>query len=108
MNFRSSVVASAGAALLFGWLLATPAFAQCSTDNAIFEDEFEFLDATWGDPDDSFFVEDGSLVIKGWAAHVNFATKNDAAVVNNWANGRKQEHPAREKDRRNHAANIKE
>ncbi len=81
MNFRSSVVASAGVALLFGWLLATPAFAQCSTDNAIFEDEFEFLDATWGDPDDSFFVEDGSLEIKGWAAHVNFATKNDAADV---------------------------
>ncbi len=81
MNFRSSVAAGAGAALLFGWLLATPAFAQCDADNAIFSDDFEFLDGTWGDPDDNFYVEDGALVIKQWAGHVNFATKNDGADV---------------------------
>jgi hypothetical protein len=81
MRFRSSVVASAGAALLFGWLLATPALAQCSAEDAIFEDDFEFLDATWGDADDNFYVEDGSLIVKQWAGHVNFATKNDGADV---------------------------
>jgi hypothetical protein len=81
MKFRSSVVAGAGAALLFGWLLTTPALAQCSADNAIFQDDFEFLDGTWGDADDNFYVEDGALVIKQWAGHVNFSTKNDAADV---------------------------
>jgi len=79
MKFRSSVVAGAGVALLFGWLLATPALAQCDKDNAIFEDDFSFMDGTWGDADDAFFVEDGALTIKGWAGHVNFATKNDGA-----------------------------
>ena len=79
MKFRSSVVASAGVALLFGWLLATPAFAECDADNAIFADDFQFLDGTWGDADDNYFVEDGYLVIKGWRAQVNFATKSDAA-----------------------------
>src|SRR5581483_910880 len=81
MSFRSSLVAGAGAALLFGWLLATPAFAACDPDNAIFSDDFEFLDGTWGDPDDNFYVEEGALVIKQWAGHVNFATKNDGADV---------------------------
>jgi hypothetical protein len=79
MKFRSSVVASAGVALLFGWLLATPAFAECDADNAIFADDFQFLDGTWGDADDNYFVEDGYLVIKAWRAQVNFATKSDAA-----------------------------
>jgi hypothetical protein len=79
MKFRSSVVASAGVALLFGWLLATPAFAQCDADNAIFADDFEFLDGTWGDADDNFYVEDGALVVKTWTGHVNFATKTDTA-----------------------------
>jgi hypothetical protein len=81
MNFRSSVVASAGVALLFGWLLATPVFAQCNAENAIFDDDFEFLDGTWGDADDNLYVEDGALVIKTWTGRVNFATKNDGADV---------------------------
>jgi hypothetical protein len=81
MRFRSSVVASAGAALLFGWLLATPALAECNPDGAIYEDDFEFLDGTWGDADDNIFVEDGSLVVKQWGGRVNFATKNDGANV---------------------------
>ncbi len=81
MRFRSSLVASAGAALLFGWLLATPAFAECNPDNAVFDDDFEFLDGTWGDADDNFYVEDGALVVKTWAAHVNFSTKNEGANV---------------------------
>jgi hypothetical protein len=81
MKFRSSVVAGAGVALLFGWLLATPAFAQCDADNAIYADDFEFLDGTWGDADDTFFVEDGALTAKGWTGHVNFSTKNEGADV---------------------------
>jgi len=81
MTFRSSVVACAGAALLFGWLLATPALAECSKDNAIFEDDFDFLDGTWGDADDNFYVEGGSLVVKGWTGHVNFGTKSETADV---------------------------
>lgn len=79
MKFGSSVVATAGAALLFGWLLATPAFAQCDADNAIFADDFEFLDGTWGDANDNLYVEDGSLVVKGGYSLVNFSTKNDGA-----------------------------
>jgi hypothetical protein len=80
MRFRSSVVASAGAALLFGWLLATPAVADCSPDNAVFEDEFDFLDGSWGDATDDFYVEDGALIMKPGSWHVNFSSKNDGAT----------------------------
>jgi hypothetical protein len=80
MRFGSSVVATGGAALLFGWLLATPAFAQCNADNAIFADDFEFLDGTWGDATDNFYVDDGALIIKQGYGDVNFSTKNDAGA----------------------------
>jgi hypothetical protein len=79
MRFRSNVVAGAGVALLFGWLLATPAFAQCDADNAIYADDFEFLDGTWGDATDNFYAEDGALVVKQGYSIVNFGTKNDGA-----------------------------
>ncbi len=60
---------------------AGSAFADCNPDNAIFEDDFEFLDASWGDPDYTFDVEDSALVVKGYRSQVNFSTQNDGADV---------------------------
>jgi hypothetical protein len=47
----------------------------------LFEDDFEFMDVSWGDPDEDFFVEDGALVVKTWREHVNFSTLNEGANV---------------------------
>jgi hypothetical protein len=82
MRSRSHVVAAAGVAVILGALLAaSPAVAQCDPDNAVFEDEFEFMDPSWGDPDDNFYVEDGALLIKSQREQVNFSTKNQGANV---------------------------
>jgi len=82
MRFRSRVVVSAGVAVILGLLLAaSPAFAECDPDNALFEDDFEFLDPSWGEPADGFFVEDGALVIKGYWGQANVATRNEGANV---------------------------
>ncbi len=82
MRFRSHVVATAGVAVVLGALLAaSPAVADCNPDNALFDDDFEFLDPSWGDPDDNYFVEDGVLVIKGFGGHANLSTKNQGADV---------------------------
>jgi hypothetical protein len=81
---RSLARVFACAALLSAFSLAVPAssaFAECNPDNAIFEDDFEFLDASWGDADDAFDVEDGVLLVKGYRSQVNFATQNDGADV---------------------------
>ena len=39
------------------------AFAACDPENALYEDDFEFLDVSWGRADESILVDDGALVI---------------------------------------------
>jgi hypothetical protein len=81
MSFRSQMV-TAALAVILGLLLATsPALAECDSDNAIFEDDFEFLDPSWGPPTDNIFVEDGVLVLKGFWGQTNGLTLNEAANV---------------------------
>jgi hypothetical protein len=60
---------------------AGPAFAACDSDNAIFEDDFEFMDVSWGPPTQEVLVEDGQLVINGYMGIVNFLTQNKGADV---------------------------
>jgi hypothetical protein len=73
---------SAGAAALLGLLLAIdPAAAACDPDNAIFEDDFEFLDGSWGPPADNFNVEAGVLVAENGGGRVNFQATNEVADV---------------------------
>ena len=82
MMFRSHVVVTAGVAVILGLLLtASPAVAACDPDNAVFEDDFEFLDPSWGAPADNFFVEDGVLVLKGFWGQTNGLTRNEGADV---------------------------
>jgi hypothetical protein len=70
--FLGSAVALAALCL---FSVATPAAAGCNPDTALFADDFaEFMDATWGDPDDKLFVKDGTLVAKSYTGVVNFAT----------------------------------
>jgi hypothetical protein len=57
----------------------SPAAAECNSDNALFEDDFELLDVSWGEPDDSLFVEDEALLVKGSRQQVNFSTQNQGA-----------------------------
>jgi len=59
---------------------AQPAAAECNPDNALFEDDFAFLDVSWGEPDDSLFVEDEALLVKGARQQVNFSTQNQGAT----------------------------
>ncbi len=82
MNFRSRVVAAMAAAFALALCVsAGPAFAACDTENAIFEDDFEFMDISWGEPSDDVFVEDGQFVIDGFMGQVNFLTQNKGANV---------------------------
>ena len=57
------------------------ASAACDPENALYEDDFAFLDASWGDADDSIFVEDGRLLIKGSGGVVNLETKTKTANI---------------------------
>jgi hypothetical protein len=57
------------------------AFAACDPENALYEDDFEFLDVSWGRADDSILVDDGALVIRGSGGVVNLETKTKAAAV---------------------------
>jgi hypothetical protein len=67
------IIVSAVALCLFAG--ATPAAADCNPDTALFSDDFsEFLDATWGDADDTLFVKDDALVVKSYRGQVNFST----------------------------------
>jgi hypothetical protein len=67
MRGRSRVLAGTVLAAIFGLLLtAGPAVAGCNPDTAIFEDDFEFMDVSWGEPAEKFYVEDGALVAKDW------------------------------------------
>jgi hypothetical protein len=81
MKFRGYVVACAAALMAFCFVAAGPAFAECNSDNAIFEDDFEFMDVSWGQPSDEIFVEDGKLVIDEYMGIVNFLTQNKGADV---------------------------
>jgi hypothetical protein len=82
MRFRSHVVVTAGVAVILGLLLAaSPAVAECDPDNALFEDDFEFLDPSWGAPADNFYVEDGVLVLKSFWGQTNSLTQSEAANV---------------------------
>jgi hypothetical protein len=75
-------VYAVAAALSLGLFLpANPALAECDPDNAIFEDDFEFLDASWNTPSDAFFVEDGALIIKSFWGNINPQTHNEEANV---------------------------
>ena len=82
MKFRSRVGAGMAAAFALALSVAAgPAFAACDSDNAIFEDDFEFMDVSWGAPSEAVFVEDGSLIIDEYMGIVNFLTQNKGADV---------------------------
>jgi hypothetical protein len=55
--------------------------AECDPDSAIFEDDFEFLDASWNTPSDNFYVEDGVLIIKQFWGNINPQTQSEASNV---------------------------
>jgi len=79
MKFDVRVMA---AALALGWAFAaSPAAAECNPDTSLFEDELEFMDVSWGESDDSLYVEDGALTINEYGGVVNFSTKNEGANV---------------------------
>jgi hypothetical protein len=80
---RSRFPLITGIVLVFGLLLtASAAGAACNPDNALYADNFERLDASWGDPDDNLFVEDGVLVIKVWAFRINLNTNISYETAN--------------------------
>lgn len=79
MKFHSRFAAIAVALGLA--LAASPAAAACNPEDALFEDEFEFLDVTWGESDDNFYVEDEVLIIQEYGGVINFDTLNKGANV---------------------------
>lgn len=65
-----------------GFLFASHgASAACDPENALYEDDFAFLDVSWGDADDHILVEDGRLLIKGSGGVVNLETKTKTASI---------------------------
>ncbi|MGD8355729.1 MAG: hypothetical protein PVH83_08715, partial [Methyloceanibacter sp.] len=64
---------------LFALCVSTSVSAACNPENALYEDDFEFLDVSWGAADDSILVEDGTLLINGSGGLVNFETKTKGA-----------------------------
>lgn len=78
---KSRLYAACVAALFGSVLAASPAVADCNPDTALFDDDFEFMDGSWGQPDDNIFVEDGVFVIKGGYGKVNFQTNSEAADI---------------------------
>lgn len=82
MKFQPRLVAGTVAALALGLFVAAgPAVADCDPDTAIFEDEFDFMDVSWGEPTEVVYVEDGALIIDGSMGQVNFQTQNMGADV---------------------------
>lgn len=79
MRFQSRFVAIALALGLA--LAASPVAAACNPDEALFEDEFDFLDVSWGESDDNLYVENEALVVKEYGGIVNFSTRNEGANV---------------------------
>src|SRR5438067_120371 len=80
MGVRGSVLVGTVTAVIFSHAATSPAFAACDTNNSVFDDDFEFMDPSWGAPDDKFYVKDGVLVIKTWRSQVNFSTRNEGAA----------------------------
>ncbi|HZP09211.1 hypothetical protein [Methyloceanibacter sp.] len=78
LRLVTGALGAAGLVLLFA---AGTARADCNPDTAIYDDDFEFLDGSWGDPDDHFDVEEGALTVHDWREQVNFATKNQGANI---------------------------
>jgi hypothetical protein len=82
MKFHLRYVPGAAVAFMLGLAVAAgPAAAECDIENALFEDNFEFMDVSWGEPDEHFAVEDEALTVTGWREQVNFATQNEGANV---------------------------
>jgi len=82
MKFHLRYVPGAAVAFMLGLAAAAgPAAAECNIENALFEDNFEFMDVTWGEPVENFYVEDEALIVKGWHEQVNFSTQNEGANV---------------------------
>src|SRR5437016_11577806 len=77
MDVRGNMMMAATAAVLLSGV--TPADAACNSSNAFFEDNFEFMDPSWGEPDATFYVKDGVLVVKKWRSQVNLSTRNEVA-----------------------------
>ncbi|ODR99422.1 hypothetical protein AUC68_05495 [Methyloceanibacter methanicus] len=79
---RSSSSRLAGLVVALGLLVANHgAQAACDPENALYEDDFAFLDASWGDADEAVLVDDGALVIKGAGGVVNLETKTKGAAI---------------------------
>jgi hypothetical protein len=81
MSFPRITLAMAVIAGFIGLFDANPADAACDPKNALFSDDFDFLDASWGDADDMFFVRDGALMVKAWRSQVNLSTKTEGGNV---------------------------
>ena len=62
MRMQSGV--SVLVALVAGLLASAPALAACDKGNPVFEDTFQTLDPSWGEADDTLFVDNGGLVVK--------------------------------------------
>ena len=78
LRLLAGAVGVVGLALFF---TAGTARADCNADDALYADDFEFLDGSWGDADDHFYTEGGSAVVKDWVERVNFATQNQGANI---------------------------
>jgi hypothetical protein len=78
LRFLTGALGIVGLALFF---TAGAARADCNADDALYADDFEFLDGSWGDADDHFYTEGGSAVVKDWVERVNFATQNPGANI---------------------------
>lgn len=53
-----------GAAVVLLIASASPVFAACQGKTVLFEDSFDELQPSWGEPDDSFKIENRRLVIE--------------------------------------------
>jgi hypothetical protein len=82
MGFRSSVAAATMVLAAFSFVTITgPAYAECDPDEVIFEDDFGFMDVSWGQPSETVYVKDGALIVKDGWGKVNFQTRVDEADV---------------------------
>lgn len=68
-------------AALFVLTASHGALAACDPENALYEDDFEFLDVSWGAADNSILVDDGALEIRGSGGVVNLETKAETAAI---------------------------
>lgn len=64
------------------WTLAGASAFACEGKEVLFEDNFESLDPTWGEADDSFYLQDGRLVVSP-SLDKYYAALNTAGVYDN-------------------------